>query len=256
MPKDKVKPHGIAGWPKSERPRERLLAHGADKLSDAELVAIMLRIGMPGGNAVDAGRSMIEHFGSLESMVAAPLSAMMKIKGIKEAKAAQLKAAMEIASRVASRQAMNSEDGRLRITSTAQAKDYILARLSNLPEEHFRVLFLNSRSVLLEDQLIANGDVASVSVSLRRIMILALQVNASAVIAAHNHPSGNAQPSESDRLLTKDLIAAARPLGVRVLDHLIVANGKVYSLADEGMLDELEVECLAPGVTLSTSRLS
>ena len=106
---------------------------------------------------------------------------------------------------------------------------------------------MNRQNAILQDTLIAQGDTASVSVSLRRIVIRALQINASALIAAHNHPSGAIKPSESDRLLTKDLIAATRPLGIKVLDHLIIGDSDEYSFADEELLDELEKECSAPG---------
>ena len=116
-------------------------------------------------------------------------------------------------------------------------------------EEHFRVLYLNRRNVLLSDILISRGEAAKVHISLRQIVSNALQVNASAIIAAHNHPSGDTEPSESDRLLTKDLIAATRPLNIKVLDHLVVGGEEFYSFADKGLLDELELECLAPGTT-------
>lgn len=120
--------------------------------------------------------------------------------------------------------------------------EYLKDRLRGLADEHFRVLYLNRRNALLEDVLIAQGVVDTVRPSLRMIVARALQANASGLIAAHNHPSGAAEPTESDRLLTRDLLAAVRPLGLRLLDHVIVAEESTYSFADSGLLDELALE--------------
>ena len=242
---------GISSWPEEERPRERLLKHGAEALTDAELVAILLRVGVRGLSAVDLARQLLEKFGSLRAMVEAPTLALLEIRGLKGAKAAQLTAAMEIARR----SVFISREQRQKITSTEQAGEYLLNRLRVLPEEHFRVLYLNRRNVLLSDVLIARGETTKVHVSLRQIVSNALQVNASAIIAAHNHPSGDTNPSESDRLLTKDMIAATRPLNIKVLDHLVVGGEEFYSFADNGLLDELELECLAPGTTEGSTSL-
>lgn len=233
---------GIVSWPQDERPRERLLSRGPQALTDAELVAILVRVGFQGTNAVELGRQLLKRFGSLRAMAEAPLAALLDVKGLKGAKAAQLAAAMEIARRV------SLPDGRERILlkSTTQAAAYLGERLRGLADEHFRVLYLNRNSRLLEDAPIAQGVPDSVRPPLRTVVAHALQVNAIALIAGHNHPSGRAEPSESDRLLTSDLIAACRPLGLRVLDHVIVGE-ETFSFADSGLLDELELECLAPG---------
>ena len=138
---------GISSWPEEERPRERLLKRG----SDAELVAILLRVGVRGLSAVDLARQLLEKFGSLRAMVEAPTLALLEIRGLKGAKAAQLAAAMEIARR----SVFISREQRQKITSTEQAGEYLLNRLRVLPEEHFRVLYLNRRNVLLSDVLIA-----------------------------------------------------------------------------------------------------
>jgi DNA repair protein RadC len=233
---------GIASWPEQERPRERLLMHGPQALTDAELLAILVRVGFKGTNAVELARNLLKHFGSLRAMVEAPVVALLEVKGLKGAKAAQLLAAMEIARRIA----VPTTRAQLHIKSTNAATEYLRERLRGLAEEQFRVLYLNRRSALLDDALIAQGAVDSVHPPVRNIFTRALQVNATALIAAHNHPSGAAEPSESDRLLTKDLIAAARPLGLKVLDHVIVGADTTYSFADSGLLDEIELECLAP----------
>jgi DNA repair protein RadC len=241
--KSRAESKGIVSWPAEERPRERLLSRGPHALTDAELVAILIRVGFRGTSAVELGQQILKRFGSLRAMVEAPVLALLDIKGLKGAKASQLVAAMEIARRVA----VPHERRQLQIKSTSAAAEYLRERLRALPGEQFRVLYLNRRGALLDDALIAEGAVDSVRPSLRSIIAHALQANASALIAAHNHPSGVAEPSESDRLLTQDLIAGARPVGLKVLDHIIVAEDAVFSFADSGMLDELELACLAPG---------
>ena len=234
----KKKSKGIVSWPEEERPRERLLTRGPQALTDAELIAILIRVGYKGTSAVELGRQVLKRFGSLRAMVEAPVIALLDVKGLKDAKAAQLTAAMEIARRVV----MPTKRSHLQIKGTIAAVDYLRERLNSLSEEQFRVLYLNRRKALLGDVLIAQGAVDSVRPLLRSIITHALQVNASALIVAHNHPSGSAEPSESDRLLTRDLISAARPVGLKVLDHLIVGEESTYSFADNGLLEELLLE--------------
>jgi DNA repair protein RadC len=238
-----LKSKGISSWPIDERPRERLLSRGPQALTDAELVAILIRVGFKGTNAVEMARQLLKQFGSLRAMVEAPVIALLEVKGLKGAKAAQLIAAMEIARRVS----VPAKRGQLVMKSTAATAEYLRDRLRGLQEEQFRVLYLNRRNALLEDALVAQGSVDAVRPLLRNIVARALQVNASALIAAHNHPSHLAEPSESDRMLTQDLIAASRSLGLKVLDHIIVGEETTFSFADSGLLDELELLCLAPG---------
>jgi DNA repair protein RadC len=246
-----IRSKGIVSWPQEERPRERLLSKGAQALTDAELVAILIRVGFKGTSAVELGRVLLKQFGSLRAMVEAPVIALLEVKGLKGAKASQLLAAVEIARRVS----VPSQRGQLVIRSTRVAADYLRERMRGLAEEQFRVLYLNRRKALLDDALIAQGIVDSVRPPLRSIVSRALQVSASGVIAAHNHPSGSSEPSESDRLLTQDLIAACRPLGLKVLDHIIVGEETTFSFADCGLLDELELLCLAPGEVRYPSNL-
>lgn len=241
-PESGKKSHGIAAWPEEERPRERLLSRGPQTLTDAELIAILIRVGFQGTNAVELGRQLLQRFGSLRGMAEAPVIALLDVKGLKGAKAAQLLAAMEIARRVA----LPDRRERVQIKGTVEAAEYLRERLRGLTEEHFRVLYLSRQNRLLDDYLAGQGAVDTVRPAFRNIIARALQVNASGLIAGHNHPSGAAEPSESDRLLTSDLIAAGRPLKLRLLDHVIVADETTYSFADSGLLDELELECLAP----------
>jgi DNA repair protein RadC len=231
---------GIAQWPEDERPRERLLSRGVQTLTDAELLAILLRVGTRGKSAVALGHELLKHFGSVQAMMSAPLSAWDGIKGLGHAKKAQLIAALELGRRAA----LPTLREKTYLKSTRQAAEYFTARLRGLPEEHFRVAFLNRQSKLLDDALIAEGTVDMVHPPIRTIVSQALRTNASALIAAHNHPSGAAEPSESDQMLTRDLMAACRPLGIKVLDHVIVTENGHFSFADSGLLDELSLETL------------
>jgi DNA repair protein RadC len=240
--KPKRNPSGIARWPEDERPRERLLSLGPHAPTDAELLAIILRIGVQGKSAVELGHELLKHFGSLQAMIAAPPSAWQDIKGLGKAKIAQLQAALELGRRAA----LPAVREKTVIKSTQQAAAYFTARLRGMPDEHFRVAYLNRQGRLLEDALISQGTVDTVHPPIRSIVAHALQANASALIAAHNHPSGAAEPSDTDKLLTRDLIAACHPLGIKVLDHVIVAESGYYSFADSGLLDELGLETLAP----------
>jgi len=229
------KSKGILTWPEGERPRERLLRSGPQSLTDAELVAILLRIGVRGTSAVELARHILKKFGSLRAVAEAPLSALLEVKGLKGAKAAQLVAAIEISRRIAlpdSRKSIN-------LKSTGDAAAYLRSRLHGLAEEHFRALFLNRRGILLEDALLSVGSVDQARPPLRLIVARTLQANASAVIVAHNHPSGAAQPSESDKLFTEDLYAALKPIRVQFLDHVVVAGDSVFSFADSGIMDEI-----------------
>jgi len=238
MATTKTKSKGIVSWPEEERPRERLLTRGPEALTDAELIAILIRLGYKGTSAVELGRNLLKRFGSLREMVEAPVIALLDVKGLKGAKTAQLTAAMEIARRVM----VPTKRKHFQIKGTTEAADYLLGRMKGLTEEQFRILYLNRRKALLNDILIAQGTVNSVRPLMRSIIAHALQVKASALIATHNHPSGLPQPSESDLLLTRDLISGTRPVGVKVLDHIIVGDEATYSFADNGLLEELSME--------------
>lgn len=232
------KPSGIAKWPEDERPRERLLTRGAQALTDAELVAILLRVGVQGKDAVTLARELLTKFGSLQGMMTAPLSAWDDIKGVKGAKLAQLQAALEIGRRTA----IPTVREKTFIKSTTQAAVYFAARLRGLPHEHFRVAYLNRLGRVLDDALIAEGTVDCVRPPVRVIVTRALQTNASTLLLAHNHPSGSAQPSRADQSLTREVLWACRPLGLHVLEHVIVSENGEYSFAESGLLDQLTLE--------------
>jgi len=183
---------------------------------------------------------LLQHFGSLNGMMSAPKEAWNGIKGLGSAKSAQLQAALELGRRVSASISDKRED--IRFKKTSEAAAYFKARLRGLPDEHFRVAYLNTQGRLLADHLEAEGSVDRARPSIRAIIARALQFNASALIAAHNHPSGAAEPSESDNLLTRDLIAASRLMGIKVLEHVIIGEDTHYSFADSGLLNELSLE--------------
>ena len=239
--KRKQKRSGIAQWPEDERPRERLLSRGAHSLTDAEVIAILIRLGVRGKSAVELARELLKRFGTLQAMMSAPIPAWDGMKGLGKAKLAQLLAGLELGRRAS----LPTLREKTTIKSTQQAAAYFTIRLQHLPEEHFRVAYINRQGRLLEDALIAEGTVDSVRPHIRTLISRALQTNASAIIAAHNHPSGAAEPSEVDRLLTRDIIAACLPLGIKVLDHVIIAGKGYFSFADSGLLDELRLQTLA-----------
>lgn len=238
---NKKQSNGISSWPESDRPRERLLRLGPQALTEAELVAVLLRVGYQGTNAVELGRKTIAGFGSLRAMVEAPVSALQEIKGLGGAKAAQLAASMEIARRA---QLPDSRE-KTTLRKPEAVVEYLRTRLRGLPNEHFRGLYLNRQNVLLEDALLAIGTVDQVRPAIRDIVAKALQSNASAVILGHNHPSGSTEPSESDLAFTADVLATLRPVAVSLLDHIIVANDAVFSFAEAGLMAELDLQCLA-----------
>lgn len=236
---NETKSKGIVSWPEGDRPRERLLRQGPHSLTDAELIAILLRVGIKGVNAVELARQILKKFGSVRALLDAPLSALLEIKGLKGAKAAQLVAAMELARRT------SLPDSRQRIIfkKAKESAEYFRSRLQGLTEEHFRALLLNRRGVLLEDTLLAVGSVNKAGPSIRLLVSRALSANASAVIVGHNHPSGLSEPSESDKLFTEELFKVFTSIGVKLLDHVIVGDGSVFSFADSGLMDEILLSC-------------
>jgi len=192
----------------------------------------MLRIGCRGTNAVELGRYLIQTFGSLRALMEARLSALQTIKGLKGAKAAQLAAAIEIARRAQ----LPDERERITLSTPETVANYLHTRLRSLADEHVRGLYLNRRNVLLEDALLAVGTVDRARPAIRDIVARAMHSNASALIIGHNHPSGAAEASESDRMFTSDVIAALRPIGIALLDHVIIAGDTTYSFAEAGIM--------------------
>lgn len=222
----------IKDWPESERPRERMLRQGAQSLSDAELLAIFLRVGVTGRSAVDLAGDLIERFRGINALFSAPLSEFRSIKGLGEAKYVQLMAAHELARRALEEQIRRDTV----LTSPDQVRDYLRLRIGHLPHEVFFGLFLDAQHRLLAAQELFRGTLCQTSVHPREIVKRALALNAAAVVFAHNHPSGVAEPSRADELLTRSLKDALQLVEVRVLDHLIVAHGDTMSFAERGLI--------------------
>ncbi|MBK8063583.1 MAG: DNA repair protein RadC [Betaproteobacteria bacterium] len=222
----------ISHWPAAERPRERLLALGAAGLSDAELVALFLRTGIAGKSAVELGRELIARFGGLAGLLAADVRALAGVKGLGEAKRAQLAAVLEIARRALAEDLRTSSA----LTSPQSVRDYLRLGLSAREHEVFVVLFLDAQHRVLCIEELFRGTLTQTSVYPREVVKAALRANAAAVIFAHNHPSGVAEPSQADELLTRQLKDALAMVDVKVLDHFIVAGRATLSFAERGLL--------------------
>jgi DNA repair protein RadC len=224
----------ITDWPEGERPRERLLALGPAALSDAELLAIFLRVGVRGKSAVDLARELLQRFdGQLGALVDASLEELASVSGIGTAKAAQLKASFELARRALS-QEMAVRDS---FSSPGKVRDWLRLKLASRPHEVFMALWLDAQNRLIRADELFSGTLTQTSVYPREVVKAALANNAAAVILAHNHPSGVAEPSKADELLTQSLKAALAMVDVKLLDHFIVAGtGTPLSFAERGLL--------------------
>ncbi|RDE19150.1 JAB domain-containing protein [Motiliproteus coralliicola] len=222
----------ISDWPLSERPREKLLRRGAQSLSDAELLAIFLRTGVAGKSAVDLARELIAEFGSLRALVAADQQHFCRAKGLGQAKFAQLQAVLEMG-----RRHLNEELQRLDcFTSPAQTMAFLRRHLRDRQREVFALMLLDNQHQLLHYDELFEGTLDAAAVYPREVVKLALQHNAAAVILAHNHPSGIAEPSLADQQITERLKNALALVDIRVLDHLVVGEGRPVSFAERGLL--------------------
>ncbi len=222
----------IRDWPSAERPREKLLEKGAGALSDAELLAIILRHGTLGKSALDLARAVLTHFGSLRHLIAADCSRFCAQPGLGLARYAELQAGAEI-SRRQLREPLRV--GPL-LASPKATRDYLSARLRHLEHEVFCCLYLDKRHRLMHCEELFRGTIDGASVHPREIVKLALQRNAAAVIVAHNHPSGIAEPSQADELITQRVKEALGLVDIRLLDHIIIGDGACVSLAERGLI--------------------
>lgn len=222
----------IRDWPAAERPREKLLEQGSGSLSDAELLAIFLRTGVSGKSAVDLARHLLSQFGSLRVLLEADLAAFSKQLGLGPAKYAQLQAVLEMGRRHLAER-MRKKPA---LENPQVVRDYLKAMLRHEPHEVFGCLFLDSKHQVLTFEALFRGSIDNTSVHPREVVKRALANNAAAVILCHNHPSGNPEPSQADRLLTKRLQKALELIDVRVLDHFIVGDGEPLSMAECGWM--------------------
>ncbi len=216
----------------SQRPRERLLQAGAAALADAELLALFLRTGLPGCHVVELAQRLLTKHGGLAGLLALPARELLGAPGLGPAKAAQLLAALELGRR-------SLECGLRResvLNDPARAGEFIAMKLRHHPNEVFAVAFLDTQLRLLAFEEMFRGSIDSTEVHPRELVRRALALNAAAVILAHNHPSGVAEPSQADRLITGRIKDALGLVGVRVIDHLIVGHGRPTSLAERGLL--------------------
>ena len=218
--------------PQDARPREKLLARGPGALSDAELLALLLRTGLPGKNALQMGQELLGTFGGMAGLLNTPAEALKKIKGLGPAKRAEIVAVLELA-----RRALASQLQQKTIFNDAQAiRDYLQLQLGGRDHEIFAVLFLDTshRLIVLEEMF--RGTLSQTSVYPREVVVRALALNAANVVLAHNHPSGTAQASRADEAITHTLKAALALIDVRVLDHFIVTATQAVSMAELGLM--------------------
>ena len=222
----------IKDLPAAARPREKLLAHGAVSLADAELLALLLRTGVRGQGVLQLADSVLTRFGGFAGLLHADVASLKGVKGLGPAKRAELAAVVEMARRALAQRLV----ARTVFDTPGAVKDYVQLHLAELPHEVFQVLFLDSQHRLLAMEEMFRGTLTQTSVYPREVVRRALARNAGAVILAHNHPSGLAEPSRADEFLTQSLKNALALVDVRVLDHLVVGRSGVVSFAERGLL--------------------
>ncbi|MCE8020743.1 DNA repair protein RadC [Halomonas sp. MCCC 1A11036] len=222
----------IRDWPEGERPREKLLALGAGALSDAELLAIFLRVGVAGRSAVDLARDLLGSFGGLRQLLEADQQRFCAERGLGTAKFVQLQATLELSKRHLAAQLARGNA----LTSPTLVRAYLATQLRHLGHEEFTALFLDTQHRVIRFESLFRGTLDSASVYPREVARRALELGAGAIIFAHNHPSGVAEPSDADRRITERLREALSLFEIRVLDHFVVGDGEVVSFAERGWL--------------------
>lgn len=222
----------IPEWPEDERPRERLIRHGAEKLSDAELLAILLRTGDKDDTAIDLARHLIHKFGSFRGLDSRSVSELCQVKGVGPAKAAQIKAAIELGKRLF----IESSKIKDKIQCSEDVYKRVGPYLRDLNKEVFKVLLLTTRNNIILEKTLFEGSLTESVVSPREVIKEAIGESAAAVIFVHNHPSGDPSPSEEDKRVTTQLKGACELMGITVLDHIIIGEDRYFSFADNGMI--------------------
>ena len=218
--------------PEDARPREKLLARGPGALSDAELLALLLRTGLPGKNALQMGQELLDRFGGVAGLLHTGADNLKSIKGLGPAKRAEIVAVLELA-----RRALTAQLKQQTLFDAPHAvRDYLQLQLGSRPHEIFAVMFLDSQHRLIVLEELFRGTLTQTSVYPREVVLRALHHNAASVVLAHNHPSGSVQPSRADEALTQTLKAALALVDVRVLDHVIVGAGEALSMAERGLV--------------------
>ena len=218
----------IKELPSSEQPRERLRDYGPQALSDAELLAILLRVGVTGINVIQLAQKLLLDHGGWAGLQRLSFEEMTKIHGLGEAKAAQIKAALEIGRRLL----LQQPEQRPQITSPGDVANLLMLEMSHLEQEHLRVVLLNTKNFVLKIDTIYIGSINSSAVRVGEVFKAALKQNAASIIVCHNHPSGDPTPSPEDVVVTRQLVEAGKLLGVEVLDHLVIGHGRWVSLRE------------------------
>jgi DNA repair protein RadC len=225
----KNKTTGIRSWPEGDRPREKLLKKGAGALSNSELLAIQLRTGVKGNSAIDLARKMLDKFGTFRNMSHSDIRDWKEFKGLGPAKIAQIKAALEIGRRFREDEVVSVKQ---KIATAGDVVNIIMPQMRDLKTEVFKVVYLNSNNRIIEISDAATGTVNQAMPIVREIIHAALQKFAAAIICVHNHPSTNITPSPEDKKFTGELSAAGKLMGIKVLDHIIIGDGKYFSFED------------------------
>ncbi|MCA9463156.1 MAG: DNA repair protein RadC [Nitrospira sp.] len=223
---------GIQSWPPQERPRELLLAKGARSLSDAQLLAILLRMGKRKSSAVEVAMEVLTRLEGLRGLANRSREELCAVPGIGPAKAAQILAALELGKRALATPLTSG----LRIRGSQDLFQHYYPILRDIRHEMFKAVLLDAKHRLIRDLTISEGSLTVSIVHPREVFNLAVRESAAAIIFVHNHPSGDPQPSEEDHALTRRLLEAGEILGIRVLDHLVIGDGRYVSFADEGWL--------------------
>ncbi len=231
---DKRLAKGITYWPETERPRERLLAKGPDALSDAQLLAILLRTGRRDSSAVQVAIELIGHVGGISGLATCGIEELCAVHGVGPAKAAQLKAAVELGRRSLAAPLSTGT----RVSSSAELFRHFYPTLRDRKQELFKVVLLDAKNTVIKESTVSEGTLTLSLVHPREVFAFAIRESAAGVIFLHNHPSGDPTPSPEDRRLTERLIAAGKLLGISVLDHVIIGDGRYVSFADEGWMME------------------
>ncbi len=224
---------GIKSWPSDDRPREKLLKRGPGALSNSELVAILLRTGVRGVSAIDLARRILEKFGTFRNMSHTDMREWKEFKGLGPAKIAQIMAALEIGRRFREDEVLSEKQ---KIASAGDLIGMIMPQMRDLKTEVFKVVYLNSNNRIIEISDAASGTVNQAMPIVREIIHAALQKFAAAIICVHNHPSANITPSPEDKKFTAEIHAAGKLMGIKVLDHIIIGDGRYFSFADEGLM--------------------
>ena len=229
---------GIANWPAEERPREKLLLKGGDALTNAELLAIFLRLGVKGKSAIGLAEELLSRFGSLRGLYAAPIEELQAVLGLGTAKIAQFMAVIEMSKRYlaegfADRPYVESSDDVLKL---------LYQEMRDLDHEIFKVILLNGQNHILKIVEVAKGSLTTARIYPREVVKPALRHSAAAIVLVHNHPSGVAKPSEDDKRITRDLVFACLLIGMKVHDHIIIGDNDKFSFADAGLIDQYAQE--------------